>query len=112
MIFKKDCFGGFVMRENFSCEDSIKRGHTEHTTCILTKGYTITIPKLVREKLIFISGDEVTISMKSNLLIIQKPYSDTLENKIVFNDRGSIKIPQEFIKLLSLEKGDCFVSPN
>ena len=97
------------MRENYSLSEESKiRRNKEHTTCILTNGYKITIPKLIREKLSFISGDEVTISLNSEELIIQKQYGDTLENKMVLNDRGTIKIPQEFIKLLSLERGDLF----
>lgn len=97
------------MKEVYSIGKESKRSRNkEHITCILTKGHSITIPKLIRGKLSFISGDEITISLKSEELIIQKSYRDMLENKIILNDRGSIKIPQEFIKILSLKKGDRF----
>src|SRR5699024_1530243 len=92
-------YGGSVMGKNYSLNG----------TCTLSNGYTITIPKLIRESLNLISGDEVTISLKSKDLIIQKLYKDTLENSMILNGRGSVKIPQEFIRLLSLEKGDVFI---
>ncbi|MCF3942257.1 AbrB/MazE/SpoVT family DNA-binding domain-containing protein [Oceanobacillus alkalisoli] len=86
----------------------MRKNYSLRGTCTLSNGYTITIPKLIRESLNLTSGDEVTISLKSKDLIIQKLYKDTLENNMILNDRGSVKIPQEFIKLLSLESGDVF----
>ena len=76
--------------------------------CILSSIYTITIPKLIRESLKLRYGDEVTISLKSKDLVIQKVSGDTLENKMILNDRGSVRIPAELIKLLFLKKGDTF----
>lgn len=92
------------MRENYSLSEEAK-----NKTCTLSKGYTITIPKSIRKTLNLRSGEEVTISLTSKELIIRKLYEDNLENKMILTDRGSVKIPQEFIKLLSLERGDVFI---
>lgn len=96
------------MRENFSLSEETNKKDLIYKTCTLSKGYTITIPKSVRETLNFISGDEITISLTSKNLIIRKLYDDMLENKMILTDRGAVKIPQEFIELLSLEEGDQF----
>ena len=79
--------------------------------CKLSKRQTITIPKKVRERLFILAGDEVTISMiaKSNELIIQKTAGNTLENKMIINEKGAIRIPIELGRFLSLKKGDSFL---
>lgn len=96
------------MRENNSLTDKPNKQLKKNTICILSKGNTITIPKFVREEINLICGDEVTISLTSKEIIIWKQYEDILENRMTLNSRGTVKIPQEFIKLLSLEKGDVF----
>ena len=95
------------MEENYSLNQ--KRKKEKNTTCTLSKCYTITIPKLIRETLDLMSGDEIIISSNSEQLIIQKLNEHTLENIMILNNRGSVKIPQEFINLLSLENGDTFI---
>lgn len=101
-------FGGLVMKEKYSlCEESNKL-KVINTTCILSNAYTITIPKFIREALNLLSEDEITISLKSNQLIIRKLSEDNLENKMILNNKGTVKIPQEFIKLLPLKRGDQF----
>ncbi|MGJ9459016.1 AbrB/MazE/SpoVT family DNA-binding domain-containing protein [Oceanobacillus sp. CF4.6] len=79
--------------------------------CKLNKRQTITIPKKIRERLLILAGDEVAISMvaKSNELIIRKITGNTLENKMIINERGAIRIPIELGRLLSLKKGDSFL---
>lgn len=96
------------MRVNYSLSEESNKQEVKNKTCTLSKGYTITIPKSIRETLNLKNGDEVIIGLTSKDLIIQKLYDDTLENKMILTDRGSVKIPQEFIKLLSLERGDVF----
>lgn len=96
------------MRKNYSISEESHQEKVKNTTCTLSTEYKITIPKLIREALNLVIGDEVTISLISKKLIIRKLYEDTMENKMVLNDRGAVQIPQEFIKLLSLEKGDLF----
>ncbi|WP_249871653.1 AbrB/MazE/SpoVT family DNA-binding domain-containing protein [Oceanobacillus saliphilus] len=97
------------MRENYSLREESNKQTAKNTTCTLSKGYTITIPKLIRETLNLYCGHEIIIRLQSKELVIQKLlYEDTLENKMVLNNRGSVRIPQEFIKLLSLERGDIF----
>jgi len=95
-------FGGLVMREE------LNKLKVKKITCILSNSYTITIPKFIREALNLLSDDEVTISLKSNQLILRKLSEDKLENRMILNNKGTVKIPQEFIKLLPLERGDQF----
>lgn len=96
------------MRENYSPTEEWNKHTAENATCILTTSYKITIPKTIRETLNLLNGDELTISLRSKELIIRKLSQDTLENKMIINERGTVKIPQEFINLLSWEKGDLF----
>lgn len=96
------------MRENYSLSKESSKQEEKNTTCTLSKEYKITIPKFIRQEFNLICGDEVTISLTSKELIIRKQLEDTLENRMVLNDRGTVKIPQEFIKILSLQKGDVF----
>ncbi|MCF3944862.1 AbrB/MazE/SpoVT family DNA-binding domain-containing protein [Oceanobacillus alkalisoli] len=96
------------MGKNYSISEESHQEKVKNTTCILSTEYKITIPKLIRETLNLVNGDEVIISLISKKLTIRKLYEDTAENKMVLNDRGAVQIPQEFIKLQSLEKGDVF----
>jgi len=105
---KNNIFGGLVMKESCSLTIEAIEDKRNITTCTLSKGYTITIPKLIRETLNLLSGEEVTISLAYEELVIEKRCKDTLENTMILNNRGCIKIPQEFINLLYLEKGDVF----
>lgn len=101
--------GVLVMREKSSLTEEWDKHPKNDIICILSTGYKITIPKIIREKLNLLNGgDELTISLRSKELIVRKLSQDTLENKMIINDRGNVKIPQEFIKLLCLEKGDTF----
>ncbi|MCG3419724.1 MULTISPECIES: AbrB/MazE/SpoVT family DNA-binding domain-containing protein [Oceanobacillus] len=79
--------------------------------CKLNKRMTITIPKKIRKRLSLMAGDEVAISMiaKSNELIIRKVIEDTLDNKMIINEKGAIRIPIELRRFLSLENGDLFL---
>ena len=98
-----------VMREKSSLTEESNKQTKKDITCILSTAYKITIPKIIREKLnLLTGGDELTISLRSKELIVRKLSQDILENKMIINDRGNVKIPQEFIKLLCLEKGDIF----
>lgn len=78
--------------------------------CTLNKSQCITIPKKIRRLLSLKAGDEVTISLTniSKGMIVQKYTCETLENIMVVTNSGSIRIPKEFMKVLSLKIGDMF----
>src|SRR5699024_2954723 len=74
------------------------------------KGQSITIPKKIRESLSLSEGNEVTISFTNNSreLIIRKLTSETFDNVMVVSQKGSIRIPNELLRLLCLKHGDTF----
>ncbi|CEI82991.1 hypothetical protein J18TS1_07070 [Oceanobacillus oncorhynchi subsp. incaldanensis] len=78
--------------------------------CMITSSYSVTIPKPIRDILNLSPGDEVIISSKhkSNELIVQKFSGNSIENIMILNERGSFRVPKEFIKFLNLEIGDIF----
>ncbi|WP_067727170.1 AbrB/MazE/SpoVT family DNA-binding domain-containing protein [Oceanobacillus damuensis] len=79
--------------------------------CKLNKRLTITIPKNIRERLSLMAGDEAAISLiaRSNELMIRKATEGTVDNKMIINERGAIRIPIEIGRFLSLENGDLFL---
>ncbi|MDO6449449.1 AbrB/MazE/SpoVT family DNA-binding domain-containing protein [Oceanobacillus profundus] len=88
--------------------DKLENSSKKILTRTLSSSYSITIPKVIRDILNLKKGDEITISLKSKELVIQKLNRETLENKMILNDRGSIRIPAEIRNLLFLKKGDIF----
>lgn len=98
---------GIVNKTNFRNEE-LENPSKIILTCTLSNSYSITIPKVIRDILNLKNGDEVTISLKSKELVIQKLSGETLENKMILNDRGSIRVPVEIRNLLFLKKGDIF----
>ncbi|GAA0316494.1 MULTISPECIES: AbrB/MazE/SpoVT family DNA-binding domain-containing protein [Oceanobacillus] len=79
--------------------------------CTLTSSYSITLPKPIRDILNLNPGDEIVISLRSQSheLVVQKFGGNSLENIMILNERGSFRVPKEFIKFLYLEKGDTFI---
>lgn len=79
--------------------------------CKLNKSLTMTIPKKIRERLSIMAGDQVAISLiaKSNELIIRKVTESTVDNQMIINERGAIRIPIEIGRFLSLKNGDLFL---
>ena len=96
------------MNETYFRNEKLNDKKKKTLTCTLSNGYSITIPKVIRDTLNLKNGDEVTIGLKSKKLVIQKLSGDTFENKMILNDRGSVRIPAEIKNLLCLERGDIF----
>ncbi|WP_332696210.1 AbrB/MazE/SpoVT family DNA-binding domain-containing protein [Halalkalibacter lacteus] len=91
-------------------EEKKKQLSVSKSTCNLNQRQSIIIPNLIRKRLNIHSGDEVTVSLseKTNGLVIRKSFGDTLENKMIIGQRGSIRIPSELMRVLRLEVGDIF----
>ncbi|MCM3715468.1 AbrB/MazE/SpoVT family DNA-binding domain-containing protein [Alkalihalobacillus oceani] len=78
--------------------------------CSFKSGQSITIPKPIREELSILFGDEVIVSVKANQneLIIQKNSGETVDNKMIVSEKGSIRIPKELKRFLHIKPGDTF----
>ncbi|WP_010650449.1 hypothetical protein [Oceanobacillus massiliensis] len=98
------------MSKAFNLFDNSQHLNETGLICTLSKVHSVTIPKIIRNTLQLKTGVEVTISLrtKSNDIVIQKNNGDASENKMVLNNRGSVRIPAEIIKLMYLNKGDIF----
>ena len=82
---------GIVNKTNFRNEE-LENPSKIILTCTLSNSYSITIPKVIRDILNLKNGDEVTISLKSKELVIQKLSGETLENKIEKYERWIVPI--------------------
>ncbi|WP_040980510.1 MULTISPECIES: AbrB/MazE/SpoVT family DNA-binding domain-containing protein [Oceanobacillus] len=97
------------MYDSYLLNEKILQIRSTGLLCTITNSYSITIPKPIRDILNLSPGDEVVISKsQSNELVVQKFSGSSLENIMILNERGSFRVPKEFIRFLYLEKGDTF----
>ncbi|MCD8511081.1 MAG: AbrB/MazE/SpoVT family DNA-binding domain-containing protein [Bacillus sp. (in: Bacteria)] len=79
--------------------------------CKVSKYFTVTIPKVIRERLNIIPGEQVNVglSMDQQALLISKTGQETTtDNKMIVRDNNLISIPTELRRSLNLNKGDKF----
>lgn len=78
--------------------------------CKVSKYFTITIPKIIRERFGILPGEQVNVglSVDQQALLITKALEESTDNKMIVRDNNLITIPIELRRSLNLNKGDKF----
>ncbi|WP_078593143.1 MULTISPECIES: AbrB/MazE/SpoVT family DNA-binding domain-containing protein [Evansella] len=80
--------------------------------CIVSRNFTMTLPKKIRQECGLSVGDLVNVgfSEEGRGLIISKPAAleDSVDNKVIIGQKNRIIIPAELRKNLQIKKGDSF----
>ncbi|ADU31309.1 hypothetical protein [Evansella cellulosilytica] len=78
--------------------------------CAVSTTYTITVPKIIRNIMGIIPGEQVNVglSIEQQALLISKATRGTTDNIMIVRDNNKLTIPTELRRSLNLNKGDKF----
>jgi len=79
-------------------------------TCSFKKSNIIILPAVIRKKVLFYPGMELSVGFgtHSGQIAILRSTDSSSDNKMVISNSGAIRIPAEIKKLESLKIGDTF----
>ncbi|MCR6117174.1 hypothetical protein HXA34_02365 [Salipaludibacillus agaradhaerens] len=79
-----------------------------HLTCTFSRHQTVRLPYELRKKLPFLQRESVSVIFGDNQheIKIVRPGPESYHNEMSVNKNGTIRIPSEIKKFMSIKEGD------